>query len=173
MKRQYILFTSVITLLAAGCSQKETVKSDELSGTSMTSEITLRGTPYRSRGNSEAVLKASVFKMNGDYANQVAVGVNSSGDLTYFPAPSDITQSSCPVEIGDGWWLNRQGIAKGYKFTRYTFSEYSSLKKTPSPEEILKAIIPGAEVTEFRMLDIPSSEAMERLTEIKEDLKIK
>lgn len=105
------------------------------------------------------VLKASAFRMSGNYANNVAVTLDSSGRLTYFPAPSDISAVSAPLEIGNGWWLNRQGIGPGSVFTRYTFSEYAALPAPPSPQEIKEAIIPGAVVTEFRTLPISASDA--------------
>lgn len=105
------------------------------------------------------VLKASVFRMNGDYANNVAVTLGPNGELTYFPAPTDIRKSSAPVALGEGWWLNRQGLSAGSVFTRWTFEEYARLKTCPSIEEIKSAIIPGAMVTEFQQLPIPASEA--------------
>ena len=49
-----------------------------------------------------------------------------------------------PFPLVDGWWLDRQGIGKGYQFTRYTFEEYSQLKETPSAETLLESVIPGA-----------------------------
>lgn len=105
------------------------------------------------------VLKASAFRMSGDYADHVAVTLGADGKLSYYPAPIDITDLSAPVEIGDGWWLNRQGISPNSVFTKWTFAEYRALKTTPSPAEIKKAIIPGASVTEFRKLPVAASEA--------------
>lgn len=106
-----------------------------------------------------AVLKASAFRMSGDYANHVAVTLDASGNLTYFPGPGDISESSRPKQIGDGWWLNRQGLGPNSVFTKWTFEEYSKLPSVPSPAEIKAAIIPGAKVTEWRQLPITASEA--------------
>lgn len=105
--------------------------------------------------------KATVFKMSGDYADHVAVSFDQNGRLTYFPAPSDITERSMPVEIADGWWLNRQGFGPNSQFLTYTLREYAALKTAPSPEEIKAALIPGACVTDFRTLPIPLSEALQ------------
>lgn len=55
--------------------------------------------------------KATLFKMSGNYADRVAVGY-SNGQLTYYPAPTDISAASAPLEIGNGWWLNRQGLGQ-------------------------------------------------------------
>lgn len=105
------------------------------------------------------VAPATVFKMSGHYADHVAVTLGSDGQLTYFPAPTDLTAASAPVEIGDGWWFNRQGLSANSVFTRWTFAEYRALPTVPSPSEIKAAIIPGARVTDFRQLPIPASEA--------------
>ena len=105
------------------------------------------------------MLKASAFKMSGDYANNVAVTLDDSGNLVYFPAVSDIRAGSKPTSIGDGWWLNRQGLGPNSVFTKWTFEEYMALPATPSPAEIKSAIIKGAEVTEFRQLPVPAAQA--------------
>lgn len=105
------------------------------------------------------VLKATAFRMSGDYADKVAVSVGANGQLTYFPAPSDITPASRPVALKDGWYLNRQGLGPGSSFTRYSFEEYAALKAVPSPSELLESIIPDAVVTDFVTLDIPASDA--------------
>ncbi len=106
-----------------------------------------------------ARMRATLFKMSGDYANNVAVTLGPDGRLLYFPAPTDLTDESAPQEVGDGWWLNRQGLGASSVFTKYTFDEYRALKTVPTPEEIKAAIIPGACVTDFRQLVLPASEA--------------
>lgn len=109
--------------------------------------------------NSNFMLKATVFRMSGDYADNVAITLRPDGTLAYYPAPSDISGQSRPVSLGNGWWLNRQGLGPGSVFTRFTFEEYARLKNTPSQKELIDAIIPGAKVIEMRRLDIPASEA--------------
>lgn len=106
-----------------------------------------------------AIAKATVFKMSGDYANNVAVTIDAQGNLLYFPAPSDISVMSAPKSIGDGWYLNRQGLSSNSVFTKWTFEEYASLKTVPTPQQIKDAIIPGAYVTAFLTLPVSASEA--------------
>lgn len=115
--------------------------------------------PGQETGGEAIVLKASAFKMSGDYANNVAVTLDDSGNLVYFPAVSDIRPGSKPTLIGEGWWLNRQGLGPNSVFTKWTFEEYMALPATPSPAEIKSAIIKGAEVTEFRQLPVPAAQA--------------
>ncbi len=119
-------------------------------------------------GSSAMIPKATAFRMSGDYANNVAVTVDTNGNLTYFPDPKDISDNSKPVDLGNGWWLNRQGISKNSVFTRYTFDEYMKLPEVPSPVELKAAIIPGAYVSEMQQLPYPINQAMSHLKEIKE-----
>lgn len=106
-----------------------------------------------------AVLQATVFKMSGDYADNVAITLDSEGNLVYYPDPRDISAASKPVALADGWYLNRQGVGINSVFIKYTFDEYMALPAPPSHEELLKAIIPGAKVTEIKTLPLPASEA--------------
>lgn len=102
-----------------------------------------------------AIPNATIFRMSGDYSGNVAITLNSDGTLAYYPDPSDITSHTAPYPLGGGWYLNRQGIGPDSRFTTYTFEQYGSLGKLPSHKELLNAVIPGAEVTEF--IEIPMS----------------
>lgn len=114
--------------------------------------------------------KATAFRMTGDYADKVAVTFGADGRLVYYPAPSDISAASRPLDLGNGWWLNRQGLSANSVFTKWTFDEYAALKKTPSQEEIKAAVIPGARVSEMRQLPYTISEASSNLPAIREML---
>lgn len=109
--------------------------------------------------------KATAFRMTGDYANNVAVTIGPDGNLVYFPDPRDISDDSCPLEIGDGWWLNRQGLSAGSVFTKWTFEEYRNLKSVPSAKEIKEAIIPGAVVSDFRYIPVSINKVKEMTPE--------
>lgn len=114
---------------------------------------------------------ATVFRMSGNYANNVAVTLSPEGELIYFPAPTDITADSEPVELCEGWWLNNQGLGPHSVFTRYTFAEYASLPEVPSVDQLKKSIIHGAKVTDFMELPYKIGEANDNIEEIKVYLK--
>lgn len=141
-----------------GCSKRSNIARDN-NGGSLQNEVVEAPMPVIGSKPVNMMPKASVFKMSGDYADHVAVTLGTDGELTYFPAPSDISVNSEPLSIGDGWWLNRQGLSANSVFTRWTFAEYRALPNVPSPAEIKAAVIPGARVTEFRVLDITLSQA--------------
>ena len=108
--------------------------------------------------------------MSGPYADKVAVTLDAQGNLTYYPAPGDITKSSMPVYLKDGWWLNCQGLSANSVFTDWTFTDYAALPATPSPSEIKAHIIPGAVVTAMERTAVPVTEAMRNLDKIKANL---
>lgn len=127
--------------------------------------------PALIKGSKPAMIpKATAFRMSGDYAGNVAITLDAQGDVTYFPAPSDISENSRPLDLGGGWWLNRQGIGPASVFTKYTFDEYRSLKKAPSAASLKEAVIPGAKVVEMVKLPWSINEAAAHIKEIKDYL---
>lgn len=162
---------ALICALCCGCSPKR----DALAGSAAAGAETMPGAPAAAEYPAAAVgnrpvffLKASAFKMSGDYADHVAVTLDGDGNLVYFPAPTDLTAASRPVALGDGWWLNRQGISQNSVFTRYTFDQYMALEQVPTPQQLIDSIIPGARVTAWRTLPFPASDAINRLEDIKQ-----
>lgn len=163
IKISVLLLTMALgmTIILNGCSPKTTIikvpvasaQSNDIGPTSRMPEQLLTGS------NTNMIPKATVFQMSGDYADNVAVTLGPDGNLVYYPAPSDISVYSKPLALGDGWYLNRQGLGPNSVFTKWTFYEYRTMEKLPTPDEIKAAIIPGACVTEFRELSIPASKA--------------
>lgn len=163
-----LLFIPMI-IAAASCSHKTEGVLRQADTDSPDSEVTVfkgAAVGWRDSRPVNAIPKATVFRMSGDYADNVAITLNSSGQITYFPDPQDISAATAPQKIGDGWWLNRQGISSNSVFTRYTRVEYAALPNVPSPTELKKAIIPGAKVTEMRELPFSISEVPADMGEI-------
>lgn len=158
-----LILASGSTMLFCGCRSQSASSSSvsQSSGSPAQSEgaVTLPVNDLSSKP-AAVVLKATAFKMNGNYADKVAVTLDAQGKLVYYPSPTDLTPNSAPVEIGDGWWLNRQGISPNSVFTRWSFKEYAAMEKAPTPAEIKEAIIPGSGVSEFRQLPITASQAI-------------
>ena len=163
MKIPYLIAALAITPGVVACSAHKK-NAEDSAEPEMRSVVV--GIPLNSRPVS-VMPKATAFQMNGDYADNVAITLNADGSLAYYPAPTDISAASRPVDLGNGWWLNRQGISDRSVFTRYTFEEYSKLKSVPSPEELKKAIIPGSAVMLMQELPVPASEAMQQLDSLR------
>lgn len=117
-------------------------------------------------GVSAAVPNAVVYRMNGDYADNVPVTLNESRtEIVSWPAPTDINDASAPIKLANGWFLDRRGIAPTSAFLTYTYKEYRRLGDSVTRDELFKHIIPGAEVTEIRTLPIKLWQAVENPVE--------
>ena len=163
------LFSLLAGALAVGCLASCANKNVK---TISVSEANPLGTAIvRPQKELNFIPKATAFRMSGDYADHVAVTLGENGKLAYYPEPRDISEASKPISLGDGWWLNRQGLGPNSVFLKYTFEEYSNLKNVPSQEEIMEAIIPGAKVTTFRALPIGMSEADKNIDKVREMVK--
>jgi hypothetical protein len=104
--------------------------------------------------------KAMLYKTSGNYLNNVPVQLNADGTLLSYPSPTDIPENPTPLQLNDGWLLSPIGITAQSVFTRYTYAEYRALKQAPSPDELLKAVIPGAKVTATLQVPVAPSEAL-------------
>lgn len=174
MKRALII--SCLSLTLGACSHHTYVVSDNSDNAKGTSNVAV-GYPKSSEtkntqrvrlpetggGKVNFLPNATAFRMSGDYADNVAITLSPEGDLLYFPAPTDITADSAPVELADGWWLNNQGLGPNSVFTKYTFAEYASLPEVPSPQQLKLSIIPGARVTGFMELPMKIGEANQKI----------
>lgn len=172
MKRLTMLLPAAALL--AGCAGPHIYTPSDKGAVTVSKPVLVSGDvnpqPLESRPLG-MVLKASAFRMNGDYANNVAITLNHDGSVAYYPAPTDISDNSKPLDLGNGWWLNRQGISANSVFTKYTFADYRKLAAAPTPEQLKDAVIPGAHVVEMVRLPYPASEAQSHLNDIKEYLK--
>lgn len=157
-----------LAAVCMGCSHKATAPAVSESYDGPTAEY-VRPAPIR--GSKPAMIpKATAFRMSGDYAGNVAITLNAQGDVTYFPAPSDISGNSRPIDLGGGWWLNRQGIGPNSVFTKYTFEEYRALNEVPSAATLKEAVIPEAKVIEMVKLPYSINDAASHIKEIKDYL---
>jgi hypothetical protein len=108
-----------------------------------------------------AVPKAVVYRVNGSFVDNVPVTMSMNRQkIVSFPAPSDITESSRPIQLIDGYLLDRRGISANSVFTKYSYKEYGELKSAPSLSELRDMVIPGAIVTDFVRLPFTLSVAV-------------
>jgi hypothetical protein len=151
-------------LVTASCSNaKKATATTEDNQVDAVTAATVQG----GKKKSSMVPKATIYKTNGDYNNNVPITLSADGkSVVSYPAPSDISSTSTPVALKDGYLLDRRGINENSAFTRYTYSEYAALQQAPSTEELLKAVIPGAKVTEIVKLPITLSQAENDMTAV-------
>ena len=150
MLRKLLTIMMIATLFAACKSNKEAVATD------LPAVAIGMGKPAK------ALPKAVAYKTNGDYNDYVPVIVSDDGTkLVAYPDPTDIRENSTPVELGNGWLLDRRGsIGKNTRFTKWTYAEYAKLPVVPKRAVIMESLLPDARVTEVKVLPITYSEAL-------------
>ncbi len=153
-----------LAAISGSCSHKSNAPVGNAGSANVDSAVPV------SVGTTAYIPRATVFRMSGPYADHVAVTLDASGQLTYYPDPSDISDNSVPVYLGDGWWLNRQGLGANSVFTTWTMQEYAKLPSAPTPAEIKAHIMPDAAVTDFRSTSVLLPNAMKELSKIKAEL---
>ena len=121
--------------------------------------------PRRSSPITMVQPQAHVYKIAPQWADLVPV-VIADGRLVSYPAPSDVTASTAPIALSDGWWLDRQGIGPNTAFLHWSRQQYAALDIAPSPSEILAAVVPDAHIEDFRELPITTAQAVADTAEV-------
>ncbi len=104
--------------------------------------------------------RAVIYKMNGDFADNVTVQVDARGNVISYPAPQDVKDMQ-PVALADGWYLTRRGVNAQTVFTSYTYAEYAALPSAPTLPQLKASILKNAKITEMVTLPVTQSEALE------------
>lgn len=121
--------------------------------------------------NTAALPKAQIYKMSGDYRLNVPITLGANGEITSFPAPSDIDPDRLPIIVADGYLLDRRGVSDNSVFTRYTYEEYSKLPQVPTLQQLKASIIPGARVTKVVVLPMNLDKALGNVKAVNEWIK--
>ena len=148
---------------SAGCSTPVATgeAGQPVSAVAVSPSVARSGNTLPASGHpSMSLPKARIYRMTGPYADNVPITIGADGQVISYPAPTDISNAQRPLPLRDGWWLDRRGVGEGSVFTRYTYAEYAALKEAPSPDELKKAVIPGARVVGVIVLPITLEQAL-------------
>lgn len=151
----YIIPFLMSIAIFASCSTKKPVLADEPKMTGLEVEP-IAASPV------SAMPKAVIYKMNGDYSQLVPITLDASRQrVVSYPAPSDLTDSSTPLAIGNGWYLDRRGgVGPNTAFLKYTYAQYRALPSAPAPSQLLREIVPQARVTVAKALPMTLNAAL-------------
>lgn len=120
---------------------------------------------------SAALPKAVVYQTTGNCDDLVPVTLSDDGkSIVWYPGIHDVSAMTKPIALGDGYWLDRQGVTDNTVFTTYTYEEYSSLDRQPTADQLFKAIKPGCRVKSVKVLDMTPSQALNNVEAIKKSL---
>lgn len=161
----YIIAAAATAALTAACSSNRNATANGTSTEQLPEASTLRITPSAEgpvapRRPAIPAPKATIYKTAGDYLDNVPVQLSADGQLMSFPAPTDIPANPVPVRLDGGWLLSPMGVNDNTVFTTYTYAEYRALTASPSPEALLKAVIPGSRVTITTRIPMTTAEAL-------------
>ncbi len=92
-----------------------------------------------------------IYQTRADYRMHVPVILSEDRkSLLSYPAPGDVYyqgELAYPLELENGYLLDRRGIGPGVAFLKYTYYEYSRLDKTPSQAELMNLILDSDPLT--------------------------
>lgn len=107
--------------------------------------ITACGSTKKQNDMNNAPAPVIIYKTKQDYSNLVPVTLNPQGtQITSYPGPNDLTfegEPALPVELHDGFLLDRRGINQYSAFTSFTYEEYARLSAPPTTEALFKSIV--------------------------------
>lgn len=98
-----------------------------------------------------------IYKTRGDYRNLVPITLSTDKkDVVARPAPSDLRCGDVlctPVELADGYLLDRRGVGPTSAFVEYTYEQYFAIKGIPSQSDLLQRIVDADPFTELYRCD--------------------
>ncbi len=154
-------------LTIAGCATSKKTVDANTSASARTETGVMPMPGKKTLGGQEAAVRpmAIVYKTNGNFNDNVPITLSANRkEIISFPAPSDISVSSAPIQLAEGYLLDRRGIGENTAFTQYTYESYSALKQAPSLKLLNESIIRGAEVVEIVRLPMTFTEAINDTT---------
>lgn len=112
-------------------------------------------------GSSHARPSAIVYRTSRDYSRNVAVTLDATRTrIASYPDPADVRNGSAtPLNLGNGYWLDRRGIGPSTAFLDITYDEYAALTKAPSPDSLISHVIDSAPFTDMYILPITAAKA--------------
>lgn len=116
------------------------------------------GTVDTASGNTElpglsATAHLLVYRTKADHRAQVPVLLSDDGSrILSYPHPRDLGTGgnmSIPLELGEGWLLDRRGIGVNVGFLRTTYAEYAELGNAPTVTELEALLVDRDPLTDL------------------------
>ena len=164
----------VLASLSLSCNSAKKTESASRSQLNQNNTIEIVKAPAQPiLGGKKAMPFAYIYKTNGDFNDNVIINFDPvSNRIIYYPDPKDVSEDVAPIELDDGWLLERQGgISENTAFLKWTYSEYHNLPIVPLLEEIKEAIIPNAKVTKIVRLNMTASAAQNDTVKVNQMIK--
>lgn len=145
----YILYAAVITMACSSPKKMVAPVASPVGGVNGAA----------THGQAVAQPRAVVYRTVGDYRNLVPVTMATNGKtIASFPDPTDV-RGCAPIELRDGYLLDRRGVSERTAFLDYTYEQYAALSTPPTLAELQRHIVDASPMAELYRLPISSSEA--------------
>lgn len=140
-------------ILSIGLTACHSTKTDITQGTSPVGDTEVRS-PDNDVPSIRREPATRAFRPNGDYAANVMVTLSPDcREVISYPECNEVDSSMAPVKLSRGYYLDRGGVGPNTVFLRWTYDEYSRLPETPTPSQIIEAVIPDSHIAEI--IEIP------------------
>lgn len=125
-------------LILGGCGgQKETATAPEAPAAG--------GPQLATAPGPAATGRLVVYRTATDLQDKVPVTLSADGSaIVAYPHPKDLRTAdglATPLELADGWLLDRRGIGKHSAFLRMTYAEYAALDAPPALADLNEGIL--------------------------------
>lgn len=156
-------------LFCGGCKTNQKTAANTMTQTNNTQEESIRPEmmPVGGQGsyqggnanrpNAMALAPIIIYKTKGDYRNLVPITLSADKKhVIARPAPGDLMLGdgfATPIELADGYLLDRRGVGPGTAFIEYTYKHYFAIKGIPTEEDLLRRIVDSDPFTEIYRCD--------------------
>lgn len=86
-----------------------------------------------------------VYRTTTDLKDKVPVTLSGDGTaIVAYPHPRDLRLAqglATPVELAEGWLLDRRGIGKHTAFLRISYADYAAMESPPALADLQEAIL--------------------------------
>ena len=155
-----LLYITIYVLTLAGCSSGREVKPTSTQSTEMSRPNPNLHSAKASQKKASRLPKAVVYRTNKDLRDYVPVKMDGGKvRLVSYPAPTDITESTRPIALAEGYLLDKQGVGVNSVFLDWTRDTYSKFTETPRKGDIMEHINPSGWITVIVELPMTTSEA--------------
>lgn len=142
---------AMAVLLSAGCHEKK-----EVAQTTATTTTPTAGAVQLSQATATGVAATAhvlVYRTRTDHHDKVPIMLSADRKtILSYPHPKDLRAGdglSLPVELEDGWLLDRRGIGMNVAFLGTTYTEYAALENAPSLAELEASITDREPLTDL------------------------
>lgn len=100
-----------------------------------------------------AQARVVLYRTRTDVRDRVPVMLDKDGTtILSYPAPSDLQAEdglALPVELGQGWLLDRRGVGLNTAFLDISYADYAGMEEVPPLSELQDAILDRDPLTDL------------------------